>query len=138
MLKQHPFYCKPCGKACQLSCSSNDPMAGHDNQQRIARTCAADGARSLRHSQIGSKLAVCPRFAKGNLIQPCPHSTVKFRSILFKWQIKRRSLAHEILRKLAPRFVQCTISIICMLVTSRKAHPAKQSIVCMQHQSAKR
>ncbi len=124
MLKQRAFYSNPCGKARQLARSRNDAMAGYNDQQRIARACAADGTRGLRLAQGGGNLAVCLRFSKGNLIQPCPHGTLKRCAVLLQRQIKRLSLSRKILCKLALRLVQYLIIIIRPFIPGRKFNPA--------------
>ena len=74
-------------------------MAGYHDQQRIARTCAADGTRALEHAQLRSKLTIGARLSVWNIQKRLPDTLFKRRAMHGQRKGKRLSPAGKVLFK---------------------------------------
>ncbi len=92
--------------ARQLSVSSNHPVTGHDDRDRVASVGGTDGARSGRLSQSLGQGAVGDGFAKGDLAQELPDLLLKGSALRSEGEVKGLPQVGEVLVKLFLRLVE--------------------------------
>ena len=96
VLQQPLFTRQAAAEADQATVGADDPVAGHDDGDRVAVVGHADGPRRVGLADAAGQLAVADRLAVGDLRQRVPHPPLELAAGRRQRQREGLALAGEV------------------------------------------
>src|SRR3954451_5800596 len=99
-VEQVPLAVQPAAVAGEAAVRADDPVAGHDDRDRVAAVGGADRPRPVRAPDLPGDLAVAARLAVRDRGQRLPHAAQERRAVQREGEGELVALAREVLVEL--------------------------------------
>src|SRR3954470_23587498 len=109
-IQEEPLACETPGVAGQLACCADNPVARHEDAQRVPADSGPDLLRGRLTAETAGQGAVGHRVSVRNLPHEVPHPLLELATVRRQHQVELVALPGQVLSELADSLIETVVA----------------------------